>query len=294
MTNTGFSRRNMMVLTGAGVALAACKQEGAAGPARTEGDVNLAAMVPWGKYPIHGVEPNAANLPNNSMPDIFPAFAPKYITIVRISARKAWGLTVNHASFKVTGTTRTDREKLATDIIADISKGGGQRKRLGAADPAKFTHHVRLGGNHKGSNELVSFTEFGANQQTEIFIWLDSDSSNSGSKAGDIQTDGKYLISFSPMTSAGAPALPNDSFLARQVTLPNVSDPVIGIENYFCSFDNVTKKFVVDNPGISPKLFSMNIHFTVADDDDKLDQYSDKRIPIVIDPDTGNGVGFEP
>lgn len=291
MTDTnGISRRGAIALAGmgtAGLALAGCDKSQKGGG--TE-------LKTFGKYEPYGIEPNLANLPGQQVPAEFPTFAPEYITIVRISSRSEWGLTVNHASFKAKGLDRNGRLKLASDVIKDIAPGAQTRKRLKQANPS-FRPHMRATGNFMNETDIVSFADFGSNQQVELFVWLDDQSPGNPAIKGDVQIDPTYLISFAPMTIASKRAEPNDSFIARPVSIGGLNGAVFAIENYFCTYNTESLKYEVDRPqqaGATPKIFAMNFHFTVPNTDLNPQQHSLKRIPMVIDPDTGNGVGYEP
>jgi hypothetical protein len=293
--SSGFSRRSAIAITGigaAGLALAGCKE------IQESSGTKLKTL---GKYEPYGVEPNLANLPDQKVPDEFPEFKPDYITIVRISSRSEWGLTVNHASFEAKYLNRDGRLKLANEIINYIAQEGQKRMRLKSAS-AKFKNHKRSAGKFKDETDIISFAEFGSNQQVEIFVWLDDQSPGNPATKGDVKIDPKYLISFSPMTFENAKANPNDSFFARKIEIIDsnkipLNGAFFAIENYFCTFNEKTEKYEVDEPQNSndaPKMFAMNIHFTVPNTDEYPQPDSLKRIPMVIDPDTGNGVGYEP
>lgn len=240
----------------------------------------LGRNLPWGR------EPNVVDWPEGNPADL-PTFAPNYITLVRISSSEPWKISVNHASFEAKDNAEkplgTDARKAkAIEIFNEIAPKDKPRKRLSAASGKKI--YARKKGGHAGKTDIVGFGEFGADQQTEIYIWIDAPTAS---------IDKGYVISFSPLTGTGENADPNDSFFAKGLTESIHGGPLIVVRNYFSTYDDETKTFSsrisasATNPGTKPANYAMNIHLSVPGDGTEM-------IPIVIDPNTGNGGGLEP
>lgn len=294
MTETAVSRRSMIALAGATAILAGCKDNSrtTAGPTRDDGiPDSCTSLKILGKYDPWGLEPNLKNWQNSSigkLPTSLPNFAPAYITLVRISPRKGvFGLEINHASYNAAGYSQGERADLAQSLFSQVSPGAA-RKHFREIPPrgnnpagkpfAIYSRHAPA----PGPNPVVDldgFENFGSSQQVEIFVWFDV-------PAG-LSIDPTLLVSFAPFTQSNNGASKNDRFFAREI-MGNLPGKLIAIENYFTTFSESDCTFAPDD-GKKDKVFAMNIHFN-------LDGAGPSRLPIpmVIDPDTGNGNGSEP
>lgn len=269
MDGNAINRRSAIAIMGATSVLAACSGTGAPAP-KPKLDI-------YGRNPSFGPEPNVdkwgAGLPN---------FEPQFITLVRISSPEPWKISVNHASFDVSKVDgkypdETDRKKLALKLFSEVAlKDVQPRKRLNAVTSGKLYKRHNIP--HETDTDIVGFGEFGASQQTEIYIWIDTPKA---------VIDRNYVISFSPKTGTGKDADPNDSFFAKGLAESVYGGPLILVRNYFCTYDDSSKKFTSRKPTTKPANYAMNIHFSIPGDGAEM-------IPMVIDPNTGNGGGFEP
>lgn len=280
MDNSTISRRGVVALLGATTALAAC---GESQPSKSGTSVDST-----GRFPSAGFEPNVKDWPSGN-PDGLPDFKPRFITLMVISSAEPWKISVNHASFEALDQKEYPlsddaRQKKAIAILEEIANSGKKRKRL--ADSNKYWKiYKRLRGNHKDLTDIVGFNEFGSNQQSEIYIWIDCDRA---------KIDPAYVISFSPKSGFGEDSASNDSFYSKGLATTIAGGPVIVVRNYFSTHDEkATPKFAARNssltipPGTEQSVYAMNIHFSVPGEGSEM-------IPIVIDPSTGNGGGYEP
>ena len=279
MKNTTISRRGVVALLGATTALAACGETKASKEGTVVG-ANGTVVDVSGRNPSWGREPNVDNWPEGN-PEGLPTFAPYFITLVRISSSQPWKISVNHASFGARDSAGKPlnadaRKAKAIAIFNEIAPKDKPRERLSATKDKDI--RPRQGGAYKGNTDIVGFGEFGANQQTEIYIWID---------APTAVIDKSYVISFSPLSGTGKNADPNDSFFAKGLMESIQGGPLIVVRNYFSTYNDDSKKFSSRNPGTKPATYAMNIHFSVPGDGTEM-------IPIVIDPNTGNGGGLEP
>lgn len=280
MNNTTMSRRGVVALLGATTALAACGE--------TQSSKNGTSFDSTGRFPSAGFEPNVKDWPTGN-PDGLPYFEPRYITLVIISSAEPWKIFVNHASFEAldqSGKPLSDdaRQQKAIGILEEIASSGKKRKRL-AESNKDWKIYKRTRGGHKDLTDIVGFYEFGSNQQAEIYIWIDHNKA---------KIDPNYVISFSPKSGLGYDSAPNDSFYSKGLATTIDGGPVIVVRNYFCMHDEkATPKFTKRNssltipPGTAQSVYAMNIHFSVPGEGNEM-------IPIVIDPSTGNGGGYEP
>ena len=273
MTEDGISRRNMIVLAGAGAALAACSSTGEGG--RDDAGV-LGRPGPW------GLDPNVRNWPAG-LPQGLPEFRPNYITVLIISSPAPWKLTANYASFETTGMDEAAREARALAILRFIAPNAQARKPLRDTASQPWQVYKRKGPRHKDQIDVASFDGLGSNQAAELFIWLDIPNAALG---------GDYWLSFTPQTAAGAPAARNDSFFARALATAVHGRPVLAVRNSFTSYDEQTRTFTPRVSGSAAAIYAMNLHFQLPDG--SAGGGGLEPFPIVIDPDTGNGIGFEP
>lgn len=286
MKNTTISRRGVVALLGATTALAACGETKVSKNGTVVG-ANGTVVDVFGRNPSWGREPNVDNWPEGN-PAGLPTFAPYYITLVRISSSVPWKISVNHASFLLPKDKdgkpldADARKAKAIEIFNEIAPKDKPRDRLSSTKDKGI--YPRKGGAYAPNTDIVGFGEFGANQQTEIYIWID---------APTAVIDKSYVISFSPLSGTGKNADPNDSFFAKGLAESIQGGPLIVVRNYFSTYDDKTKKFssrIIASPpnsGTKPANYAMNIHFSVPGDGMEM-------IPIVIDPNTGNGGGLEP
>ena len=265
MTNIKLDRRSLVAVAGAGM-LAACSKSKQSGPLNFNG-----------RPEPYGLDPNIPNMPNG-LPAGLPSFSPNWITLVRVSSSKAWEFEINHASFASNGMNADARKDTAIAIFRK-TLNGHQRWRFSSPNlnplPASIYKRQTT---YPGEIDVPSFDKLGANQPTEIFVWYDD-------PRAELYAD--YFISFTPFNSEGKPTKPNDSFFAARVTQPLLPGPLVRIRNYFCDYDDPTHKFTPRAPGSTERLYSLNLHV-------KVPGSGGKTIPLIIDPDTGNGSGWEP
>lgn len=254
----GLSRRNLMLLAGAGATLAACKARGS-GP----GD-----QLMFGRWPTHGkpTKPGPKYDTGASGPD----FRPNWITLVHIDFPPSDMLTVNHACYYFPK-DEGERLRRAIHLFGLKRPAMGPKKRFAA-----------LEGNDKPYKrfnqwwDFDDFNKFGFASQHEIFFFFDSP---------HVTLDDDWLISFSPASDKGKPRDHNYSFF-NTTSVPAVLHgggtsvgSIVRVRNYFTDPSGRS----ID-PDDTQKLqtYSMNLHFRY------------KNIPMILDPDTGNGTGHEP
>ena len=274
MDEPTLSRRNLIFATGAGLALAAC--DGAV-PTKQPKVGNAA---PCGPDPTNGKDPNVG----------FPqgTFTPSYITLVRISSAGAWDISTNHASFRNTDSDYAQRKALAAEIFNHF-KGQQPIKRFADLKSQSNDYHIAEHKHSDGSDskfDRMDLADFNFGHTHEIYFWFDSNYVTLLRK----KTDNKlHLIGMSAQRADGTPTNPNTSFFATDfkseisiVPQPKIDGPIIVVRNYFLDEN--------DNPlvkeGVDLK-YSMNIFY-------KAKNKKNSEMTMILDPDTGNGVGFDP
>lgn len=211
-------------------------------------------------------------------------FAPAYVTVIRVDSAGAWRLGANHASFAIDDpaqNTPAARLDQALRILRKvIPNGGGSRRKLADLRPGQPDAEGRIYQRPDGSYDRDDFIDLGFNSQHEIFVYYDS---------ADVTLDDRLLISFGATLSNGDPAAGNDSFFVARVDDARLDGPLKGklirIENYNTIFDGTAfTRRPADDAGKAAK-YSLNYHVTLP---------GRQPLPIVIDPDTGNGMGNNP
>lgn len=240
-----------------------------------------------GYNPHHGEDPACPPTYESGTP---PAYNPQYITVVIIDFNKDWVMNVHHASFPLHpgagGNTPNYRLDLALDVISWVNSGPS--RKLGHL---KFQHfqkldHVpypRQAGSYPGKRHIPSFDEFAFRSQNEIFIFL---------KSPDILLNKLRLLRFTQYSENynGIMGKNFAFFNARCLEGSNLGQlgrygKLIRVENYVTQAD----ASVITTP---PVRYSMNIHYKIpALPEVGLGQ---RYVPMIIDPDTGNGTGNEP
>ena len=259
-----FSRRNFVALTGASFAIAACSN------ARQPD-------APPDKKPtdIRGYPENYGDNPNIARAGDFPV---NYIGIIDIRARGGWKIAINHAAFPSTdlgGKPLSEDAKLEKAIRIIQAKGANGRFRdlKGDLAPCPRSGGVLDGDNFDG--------RLGFKSKNELFIFIEGQ--------GVELTQGA-LLSFTPLGSDLKPRDPNYSFYNASSVDPatlaaaKLSGRMIRVRNYM---QDKNGKPIGSNHQTKSQRYSMNIHFTVPGE-------GGTAIPMIIDPDTGNGQGSEP
>lgn len=272
------SRRDVVVLAGAGFAASACSPrkanlvEDCAKIIEAErGEQLLFASPgdPWGADP-HDSHPSGGQ-------NKYPAFAPNHIALLYLGLGSDWKIRVNQASYVLDG---IDPLAKALSIFKALTKTPGRRFK-DLETELGFPPHKRTKTNI-GQVDSESFADFKFASQNEIFIFLHHP---------DVELDPALLISFTGLTQNGEQAAFNYSFFnAAPVTENELGDlnqigKMIRLRNYVSKRHG--EKITEENIP-----YSMNIHFTVPGV--TALGTAAARMPMVFDPETGNGTGNEP
>jgi hypothetical protein len=261
------SRRNFVALATASVAVGACDAETGT-KSEKAGSVDGACI---------GFPETYGDDPHEPRTEPFPV---EFIGVVYIGAGKGWELTVNHAAFRVE-TSDNDAQRLAKAIKVLEARGGNGRFKDLKDDLAP---HPRKNKNPSMPDVLDSdnFDKyFGFKSKNELFIFID----------GDVELTDNALISFTPYNHERGKRDPNYAFYgARKIDatkLGKLKGRMISVRNYMTLKGGEPISEAAHNEKDRSQTYSMNIHFTVPGS-------GTMRVPIVIDPDTGNGQGNEP
>lgn len=204
-------------------------------------------------------------------------FAPSYVTVVVISSSGAWRIGANHASFAIDDAANNSADARLAQALRILKKVVPGRRKLSDLQPGRPDAEAKLYRRKDGTYDRDDFVDLGFNSQHEIFVYFDS---------ADVTLDNSKLISFGAKLSNGSPAAANDSFFVARVPDSALDGPLKGklirIENYNTIHDG--SNFAprpADDPAKSAR-YALNYHVTLP---------GRQPLPIVIDPDTGNGNG---
>jgi len=279
MGNFELNRRKAIQAVGLG-SLAACAKLD-----ESDADSPRGAFLKSGRPALYGVNPNIPHMPNG-LPSGLPTFNPAYLTLIRVSASHGWGFDVNHASFAYSGPNAPEpdssnaRADQAIALFRQTINGPARRRFSQIALPPGASIYPRTKPPYQNQTDVPSLDRIGANHPAEIFIWYDNPR---------IEIYNDYFISFTTFSSEGVVRAPNDSFFASRVIQTILPGPMIRIRNYFCDYEEIgdTDVFTTRKPDSPERIYSMNLHIKVPDT-------GNRTIPLIIDPDTGSGAGWEP
>jgi hypothetical protein len=259
----GINRRGLIAVTGATLAVAAC------GEVAKQGEDKKIKMPILGYPENYGKNPNFPKEGNSN-------FSARYIGVIDIRAAGGWKLDINHAAFDCKeGATDATRLDKAIKALSGKRMPGKSRFKELKNELTPFNRKLANGDNYDSANfdKLLGFKS-----PNELFIFIE----------GDVELTQQAYLSFSPL---GADLKPRDQnyafFDAREIDtakLQGLKGRMISVRNYMTDKDD--KLIGKDQPTPSQN-YAMNIHFTVPGK-------GGTRIPMIIDPDTGNGAGNEP
>ena len=205
-------------------------------------------------------------------------YLPEYAAVLYLGLVDGWKISVNHASYYVG--TGGDRLTKAVDVLTEKVALG---LPLGA--PALLHHgpfeHKNLN-SHPEPNRLYdsgSFKDFTFKTPTELFIFLHHP---------EITLQSNALIGFKGGYADNGEMYDENNcfFHAREV--PDAQMPGLAGKGKMIRVENHATNYLgqLQDPGDYTQ-YSLDIYF-------QIDGGSAGTITMVVDPDTGNGVGYEP
>lgn len=272
----GVSRRNLVFTGGAAAALTSCTP----GPSRMS-----ALNVPTRRA---GFDDNHGSDPMG--PPTYPGpvvYLPRFIAIAIIDFDKPWTIDVHHASFPLPPDSAGDRDRrrdLAKKAISWVVESNGRKLGHLNAKPSGYEDLVpyeRKKDPHKGKHHIASFDGFRFASQNEIFIFL---------RNPDIVLNRSRLVRVTRYSDEIEDVMTCNYSLFRAESIEG--DDLGPLENHGKLIR--VENHVRDEKGLpsgKDTNYSMNIHFRM-----KVKPEGGERsyVPMVIDPDTGNGQGNEP
>lgn len=237
--------------------------------------------------PAHGVDDhwgkNPALCPDYDGSVAMQEYDPEFIAIAIIDFSKSWTADVHHASFPLgpsgSQTPEDYRRDLAIRLIAWTIDNN---RKLGAlhTDPFGKKDHIpyKRKASYPQQYHINSFDAFKFKSQNEVFIFL---------KNPYIELSPDRLIRFTRYAFDGVNEMAkNYSFfnakLVKDVYLADLAHfgKLIRVENHVTNADG--------SPVVEMTDYSMNILFKARSSS------GTSFLPMIIDPETGNGAGHEP
>lgn len=251
----GIDRRDIMLAGAGATLLAACGEGGET----NEMEPTANDCDPYG-FPSDTVGSAQFNKPGD------PRFEPRYVCLVYLRFADAM-VTARHAYYDIAGYNA---------VPDDAAKADWARKRLVSAATGKWEAEGLWPAEAGYPNPRENFQGFDFGSQQVIYFYIDN--------GGAVKFDPNNGIRFSAYaTKTGRPTAKdpkkpkvdkNSAFFGARI----IADDLLYLENWFT---NKNGKLV---DASSSETMSMDIHLLMKTADGQMD------IPIVIDPDTGNGL----
>lgn len=313
----GISRRELagMTLAGAvGLGLAGCTDTSGVGNSEGVAPKALLAGTALVDFLKAAGLDNFGDNPHNPPPVPSPTFDPKHSMIIHISSKAAWDLTTNHAHFDndkpIVNGNPSARNLHAASILANkIARSHRHFKdEANSTNPsAEYVPVYR----HQVPNELadyVNFAFFGCSKPHDIYVFFEHKK-----KLTMLNTAAyKSLVTFSKKRKDGTLLSRNRSFynateidlVALDPQLPSrlqrkLHGTLLRIENHLTKrsapepaplehdLENPSDNIPID-PNRETLYFKMNFPYKV----NEVDLFEGNV--VIIDPDTGNGQGYDP
>lgn len=309
--NNGISRRDLALLGGASLVVSACGSatDGAtSGPVGSDASINLkvgdealaelfkkrfSTNALSGEFPVFGKDPHQPPPFGSSNPihsNYVSEFAPKFIHIIQIKMSNDWELKVNQAHFSISGDLIINPKSRIARVVDIINEKKspllGENDRF--SQNSKNKPHIKNNSSpRKDYAEYFSLDKLGYGQQSELFIYYDSER---------VSLFGKYLISFNPTSLMSPNEGKNFSFFNARIGEPRETENlrkgrIVRVENWYTSDEMGSPIPPYPSSATPPPAdipYAMNFHFGVPV------KGGGNVVPMIIDPNTGNGAGNEP
>lgn len=292
----GISRRHFAVLAGGTAVLSACGKGSSGGSngsefAATQADpalvkTTLDESFGIGLFGDSCVMPAGSKDPHGAAPNNWDAFAPDYIHIIHIESPEPWQFRVNQAHFLVKSGVIDNAGRLSqcVEILEERLELLKTKPESRFYDLQKFKPVKRVKDGEWA--DYPNADNFGYANQHQIFIFI---------QGGALTFNPRKLISFSSQRRDSLPGESNNSFfnamlLDKEDSNTNLNigaklaaaGRVIRLDNY------LTKPNGKKLNSLSEKItYSLNFHYGQP-------TIGGRSVPMIFDPNTGNGAGNEP
>lgn len=283
------SRRNFVALAGAGAVVAACSPEMKNAAATESAKVDFAGFNIDAFLKSAGLEAygDPANFDKNNPPEADRSYAPPFILIAHLQSKAPWHFSSNHAHFEVSKFLNEgeqndpkSRLRIALDILAHKLENNLDRfKDTQDTDEKKYMPYDR------GSGVLadeISFQKLGFRNQHDIYVFFES---------RDVGLIDGNILYFKKKLSDGTDAKPNHAFKNARILNDDMIGPqsVVAKKGRMILIENHVKDSSGNSLSNKPQhRYSMNFVYLAPDPNNET------VLPMIIDPDTGNGMGNNP
>jgi hypothetical protein len=293
--NNGVSRRDAIALAGvgaAGLALAGCSAgAGSGGPQLSVQEVSdrVSAFITERGLDNHGDNPNE--------PPASPiAFTPQFMAIIHIKSDGPWSISSNHAHFSYAEQDTTRRTEHARDILLQKLSGPNGRFR----DPrnhARFPVHNRKPPTDPQPDlaDELDFSTFQFGSQHDIYVFYEH-----GPNEISFDDKNNRYLTFSKFFKDGTAANRNHAFFnAERITEPQVLGELKGKGSLIRLENHMTYKLPIDPLATEPAQGEQYKEIPIGTQNHhrykmNLIYITRSGLVMMIDPDTGNGVGYDP
>lgn len=220
--------------------------------------------------------------PHDRFPAHSPTYAPQHMAIVHLKSTGPWNLSVIHAHFNCAGKDAQARLDMASDILKwKLSDNANWNFTAPGApyQPAKNEYGFPA--------EYLHFRPFEFGSPHDICFFFEH--------SGTMRFDPSMLVKLTDAQGNATKMSENEAFFgARDVTLDMPSNEVkkqgtvLLLENHFTVGKIVNKREIK----ASDKRLQYKLNLVYGVDPDATDP--SQVISMIIDPDTGNGMGTEP
>lgn len=288
MIDIEFTRRNLIAAAGigvAGTALAGCNPNGSKETgARMLGEKEVSALVTdfieQRGINNYGDNPNAAPSGSNV------PFNPRFMVLVHMTSRGPWAINSNLAHFEFAAADKNRRIEHASKIM--LNKLGKNHKRFRDEDRRKpYSPYDRKPADPQPDfADAIEFAEFNFWRQHDLYIFYDH-------KPNEVQFDANQLVTFSQFQFGGALADENHAFFNAEVVDPALTGQLaskgslIRLENHYTVRQNNQYELLPEGqqlPAGVAQHYKMNLIYVAGS----------SGIPMLIDPEPGNGAGSGP
>jgi hypothetical protein len=287
MTDIEMSRRNLIATAGlglAGAALAGCDRKGSDGS-----QAGLLSPKEVGSLVSEFIDERGINNygdnPNAAPPASTGPFNPQYMVLIHMTSSGPWAINSNLAHFAFSEADKDKRIDQACKVF--LNKKSKNHKRF--KDEGRRPYDRAPAAPQADFADSIEFAEFNFLRQHDLYVFYEH-------KKDEVlfDTANNQLVTFSQFHFSGNAAMENHAFFNAEVVKPALTGDLakhgslIRLENHYT---------VKDSGGNYVKLpegqqlaadvaqnYKMNLIYVAGS----------SGLPMLIDPDTGNGVGNGP
>lgn len=289
MTDIELNRRNLIAAAGlaaAGTALAGCDLIGGSEP-------KVAAISPkevaglLGEFVQDRGINNYGHNPNDAPIGPTVPFNPQYMAVIHMTSRGPWAINSNLAHFAFADQDKSKRIDHAGAILLNKLTKNHKRFRDAGRGNAFSPFDRRPGDARPEFADFLEFAEFDFLHQHDLYVFYEH-------KPGEVLFDPNQLVTFSQYQFGGAQADENHAFFNAEVIDPAQTGQLAGkgslirLENHYTVWNGSQYELIGPEGQVLgaalDKSYKMNLIYVAGS----------SGLPVLIDPDPGNGMGGTP